>query len=73
MTVELFKKTNTYTDATSGEEKKATRFFVKCNEDLIPIEVTYFGTSEKPDTQYRSRKSVLSAFASILPEKEGAK
>ncbi len=71
MTVELFKKLNTYKDATSGEEKKATRFFIKCNEELIPIEVTYFGTSDKPDTQYRSRKSVLNAFAAKLPDKEG--
>jgi len=68
----LFKKDSTYTDKNTGEQRKATRFYLQCGKTMIPIEVSYFGTEEKRDTQYTGRKEVLRAFAEDLPEKETA-
>ena len=72
MTVELFKKEGTYTDE-QGKERRATRFYAKCGDALIPIEVSYFENKELGrDPQYAGRKEVLKAFASVLPEKSAA-
>lgn len=69
MTVELFKRKNVYKDK-DGNEKTGVNFSLKCGDILVPIEVRYFGKDDKPDTQYASRKTLLSAFAEELPERE---
>ena len=72
MLVKLFKKESTYTDKTSGEEKRATRFYIECGSTLVPIEPTYFEDPQtKKDAQYSSRKAVMKAFAEDLPTKDG--
>ena len=70
--IKLYKKDSTYTDKNTGEQRKATRFYLMCGSTLIPIEVSYFGTDDKKDTQYSGRKEVMRAFAEELPEKESA-
>ena len=77
MTVELFKKTGTYNDKTSGKEKRFTNFYVQCGDTLIPVEPVYFPNPklEDRDPNYQGRKAVLEAFANelpALPVKEGA-
>ena len=68
--VKLFKKKTNFTDK-DGKERTATKFYVQCGDVLIPIEVTYFKSSDGvPDKAYPSRKQVLSAFAENLPELE---
>lgn len=72
MLCKLFKRESTYTDKTSGEEKRATRFYLECGSTLVPIEPTYFeNPTTKKDAQYSSRKAVMKAFAEDLPSKEG--
>lgn len=66
----LYKKDSTYTDKTTGEPRKATRFYLGIGHAKVPIEVSYFGKEDKPDTQYSGRKQILLAFADELPEKE---
>lgn len=70
MEVQLFKKVGKYTDKKDGREKMSTRFYLKCGDALIPIEVPYFEGSEGRDYQYNGRKAVLTAFADNLPDKE---
>lgn len=72
--VNLFKKSYTYKNK-DGEEKTGTRFYLECGDSLIPIEVTYFDKKDEKgnslgDSNFASRKAVLSAFASVLPDKE---
>ena len=67
--VKLFKKERTYKDK-NGEEKRATNFYVRCGDELIPVEVSYFGKDDKPDKQYGPRRAILSAFADLLPDRE---
>ena len=70
MQVELFKKVATYKDQ-QGQDKQATRFYVRCGGTLIPVEVTYFkGKDGEKDNQYGGRKAILTAFADDLPDKE---
>lgn len=69
MQVKLFKKLSTYTDK-SGEERTATNLFVECGDVLVPIEVKYFEDKETgDDKQFRTRKTLISAFAEELPNK----
>lgn len=68
MLVELYAKKGTYKK--DGEDRPFTNYYVKCGETLVPIEPKYFGSDEKPDKKYLGRKSVLTAFAAPLPEKE---
>lgn len=70
MEVQLFKKVGKYTDKKDGREKMSTRFYLKCGDALIPIEVPYFEGSEGRDYHYNGRKAVLTAFADNLPDKE---
>jgi len=72
MQVELLKKKSNYTDKKTGELKDITNFFLRCGDALIRIDVPYFPDPkhDDKDLQYASRRSVLSAFASVLPEKE---
>lgn len=74
MELKLFKKNVKYNDKKDGnKEKTATNFYLKCNDTLIPIEVKFFANAETgKDSQYIGRKSVLSAFAEELPEKDKA-
>ena len=44
--VELFKRKETYTDKRTGEEKHFTNFFVKCGDELVPVEVKFFENDE---------------------------
>lgn len=70
MQVELFKRNVKYVK--DGEEKTATNFFVKLGDVLVPIEVKYFENKETGDDKnYRTRKTLMSAFAGELPEKTG--
>ena len=72
MEIKLFKKETSYTDRQSGEVRQATRFYIQCGDALIPVQVTYFENAETgKDPQYASRKAILKAFASELPEKDG--
>ena len=66
--LKLYKKLVPYTDKKTNEEKTATNFYVMCGDRLIAIEVTNFSTQTKPDKDYLSRKSVMSAFAELPPE-----
>ena len=69
MQVELFKRIVTYKDG-EGEERKATNFFLKCGDVLVPVEVKYFEDKETgKDKNFVTRKTVLSAFADELPER----
>lgn len=69
MQVTLFKKNGTYTDKKDNKEKRFTNFYVKCGDELVPIEVCFFPNDEGRDFAYAGRKAVLSAFAAILPDK----
>lgn len=70
MQVELFKKMSTYKNK-DGEEKIATNFYIKCGNELVPIEVKYFEAKDGGnDPNYRARKYLLSATAEELPEKK---
>lgn len=71
MEIKLYKKETKYVDKQTNEEKNATRFYLKCGDSLIPIEVTYFKNAVTgQDSQYSGRKAVLKAFAEELPEKD---
>ena len=73
MQVELFKKLVPYVDQ-NGVQKTATNFYAKCGTELVPIEVTFFADKTTgEDRNYRARKTVLSAFAEELPEREDKK
>ena len=67
MLVNIMKKESTYTDKKTGEQKKATRFYLQCGTQLVPVTVTYF----ENDPQYSARKAILKAFSDDMPEKEG--
>ena len=68
--VELFKRKGTYTDQRTGEEKPFTSFFVKCGDELVPIQVRFYEDEEGKDPRYSARKTVLSAFSAMLPDQE---
>lgn len=68
MQVELYAKKGTYDK--NGETKRFTDFYVKCGEQLVPVEVKYFGKDGEKDKCYVPRKAVLEAFAAPLPDKE---
>jgi len=74
MSVTLFKKPYSYTNK-DNEEVKATRFYLKCGDALIPIEPTYFNKKDEAgnqikDSGFGSRKAVLSSYAEVLPDKD---
>ena len=70
MKVELFKRIVEYTNK-EGETKTATNFFVQCGEVLVPVEVKFFEDKKTgEDKNYRTRKTLMSAFAEELPERE---
>lgn len=69
MQVKLYKR-NVEFKNTKGEKKTATNYFVECGDVLVPVEVKYFEdkvTGE--DKQYRTRRTLMSAFAEELPER----
>ena len=70
--VQLFKKVGKYTDKKDNKEKTSVRFYIKCGDSLVPVEVPYFGGDDGKDYQYNGRKAVLTAFADNLPDKEPA-
>lgn len=68
--VKLWKKQVQYTNK-DGEERTATNFFVACGDILVPVEVKFFEDKETGrDDHYRERKTLLTAFAETLPERE---
>ncbi|MFQ7699726.1 MAG: hypothetical protein ACLRL0_00440 [Christensenellaceae bacterium] len=68
--VKLWKKQAPYTNK-DGEERTATNFFVDCGGIFVPVEVKYFEDKETGrDDHYRERKTLLTAFADTLPDKE---
>lgn len=67
--IKLYKKHGKYIDK-DGVGRNTKSFYLKCGDELIPIDVKYFGTQDKPDKQFVSRRSVLSAFSEVLPEKQ---
>ena len=75
MTVNLYKKTGTYFSEKDKKDKPYTNFYIKCNDQLIPVEVKYFPNPQFQDRDpgYQGRFAVLSAFAEPLPEKEDKK
>jgi len=75
MTVNLYKKRGTYFSEKDQKDKPYTNFYIKCNDQLIPVEVKYFPNPQFQDRDpgYQGRFAVLSAFAEPLPEKEEKK
>lgn len=73
MTVNLYKKTGTYFSEKDQKDKPFTNFYIQCNDQLIPVEVKYFPNPklDNRDPGYQGRFQVLSAFAEMLPVKEG--
>lgn len=71
MQVELFKRNGKYVDKKDGKEKSFTNFFLRCGDELVPVEVCFFPQDkfDGRDPNYNGRKKVLSAFAAILPDK----
>lgn len=68
--VKLLKRKVPYVDK-EGKDRIATNFFLCCGDVMIPIEVKYFENKETGrDDRYLERKTVLSAFAETLPERE---
>ena len=68
MLVSLFKKEGTYKDK-DGNDKRYVNFYVKCGDNLIPVEPCYFPQEkfQNKDPGYAPRKEVLKAFAETLP------
>ena len=71
MTVELFKKKGTYKDK-EGKDKPFVNFYVKCNDNLIPVEPKYFPNPKCDDRDpgFAGRKAVLESFATMLEDKK---
>ena len=58
-------------DKKDGKEKIATNFYVDCGGILVPVEAKYFEDKETGrDDRYMERKTLLSAFAETLPERQ---
>ena len=71
MQVELFKQKGKYVDKKDGKEKPFINFFLRCGDELVPVDVRFFPQEkfDGRDPNYNGRKKVLSAFAAILPDK----
>ena len=70
MQVKLYKRNVEYTTK-EGEVKKITNYFVECGDVLIPVEVKFFEDKKTgEDKNYRTRRTLMSAFAEELPERE---
>jgi hypothetical protein len=70
MQVKLYKKNGEYTTK-DGEVKKVTNYFVECGDVLVPVEVKFFEDKKTgEDKNYRTRRTLMSAFAEELPERE---
>lgn len=52
-----------------GEGKTAINFFLQCGNERVPIEIKYFEGEDGKDKFYLARKTLLGAFAELLPEK----
>lgn len=61
----LFKKNRAYEK--DGERRNATNFYVKCGDELVPVQVRFFPNDEGVDANFRARKKIMSAFAEELP------
>lgn len=61
--VTILKKVVKYIGKKDNTEKTATNFYLRCGDALVPIEVKFFANAETgKDTQYVSRKTLLSVF-----------
>lgn len=72
MVVELYKKIGKYQDKETGKDKQFVNFYLKCGDQMIRVEPVYFPSEkyEGRDPFFLGRKSVMEAFATILPEKD---
>ena len=72
MEVKLYKREGTYYSEKDKKDKPYTNFYVKCNDQLIPVEVKYFPNpkTDNRDPSYQGRFAVMSAFAELLPPQE---
>ena len=72
MEIKLYKKEGTYFSEKDQKDKPYTNFYIKCNDELIPVEVKYFPNSncDNRDPGYQGRFSIIRVFAEKLPEKE---
>ena len=69
MQVKLYKKIGEYVNQ-AGEKKQVTNYFVECGDVLVPVEVKYFEDKvTHEDKQYRTRRTLMSAFGEELPER----
>lgn len=68
MDVKLLKQNSKYVK--DNEEKIAVNYFLQLGNERVPIEVKFFENDEGKDPNYRSRRTLLSAFAESLPDKE---
>ena len=68
----LYKKTGTYFSKEKNKDVPFTNFYIKANDEFIPIEVKYFPNpkTDNRDLGYGKRMAILSFIAEILPEKE---
>lgn len=72
--VKLYKKEGTYFNKEKQKDVPYTNFYVQCGSELIAVQPCYFPNDkcEGRDPGFLGRKSVLSAFAEPLPEKDEA-
>ena len=66
--INLFKRTGTYEK--DGKDKQFTNFYLRLNDQLIPIEVKYFPNANFSgrDPGYQGRVAALNLVAELLPE-----
>ena len=68
----LYKKTGTYFSKEKNKDVPFTNFYIKANDELIPIEVKYFPNpkTDNRDLGYSKRMAILSFIAETLPDKD---
>ena len=70
MEVKLFSEKGTYKDK-EGKDQQFTNFYLKCGNQMIPIEPKYFKKKDGGnDKGFIVRKGILDSFAEFLPSKE---
>ena len=70
MEVKLYAEKGTYKDK-EGKDQQFTNFYLKCGNQMIPIEPKYFKKRDgASDKGFIVRKGILDSFAEPLPSKE---
>lgn len=62
----LYKKTRKVEK--DGKKKVYVNFYVKCGEDLIPVQVRFFPNDDGVDPMFKARKMTLKNFAEELSD-----